>query len=655
MEAIDSSPASPNSKKRAAPHDDSPEKKPLNLKGTQFVMPTPPDTDQSSNASPTCTNNDAARQASPAPSSSALSSVELVSSNELHNTSTTPGLASTTAPSGSDPRPAKRRKLTVAEKDQQKKEKEAKDAEKAEQKAKREEEKRTKDEEKRKKAEEREAKKREKDLEEERKAQEKLKKERAQMRLGAFFQKPATPVKQSEDGEGQVTNTRRKSLSLEPFDAVANQIRPSASPCRAGPQLVSEEQTPAKQAVSDYQKFFLPFQLRTHSSMAPLLGLEDMQLAQEAFDHDINDPSLREKYDLGIVDSYASLERQFASEREFARGLPLPDTHHLIDQIQGSSQQPIDLTNDKPTTNPMSALQHISRRYIEFSRDVRPAYYGTYTKIRSPRTTRKLRRNPFSRSRRDTDYDYDSEAEWEEPEEGEDILDDEEDETDSVGEVNEMDGFLDDEEDALKNKRKLVTGDMVPNSTGLCWENEFGKITPSIEGGSPSQVMRGMRIGVLLPGFMGTTIDPFSTEYWQTEQTPALQSKPVAEQMPTSTTGLMAPPRPPLQPRTSNNSPPDTTLVGAAEGMRGPINSVAATQGSKPGRKAAPKILSKEDLDEFKDAVVGSQLFKAELLKGLKARFPKLTNDTIKSTLGEHFAYVGANKVDKKWVYVATS
>ena len=36
-------------------------------------------------------------------------------------------------------------------------------------------------------------------------------------------------------------------------------------------------------------------------------------------------------------------------------------------------------------------------------------------------------------------------------------------------------------------------------------------------------------------------------------------------------------------------------------------------------------------------------------------RFPKLTNDTIKGTLGEHFAYVGANKADKKWVYVASS
>jgi chromatin assembly factor 1 subunit A len=62
--------------------------------------------------------------------------------------------------------------------------------------------------------------------------------------------------------------------------------------------------------------------------------------------------------------------------------------------------------------------------------------------------------------------------------------------------------------------------------------------------------------------------------------------------------------------------------VGAAQGEKRPINSVAssAAQGEKRGRKAAPKTLSKEDMDEFKDAVVGSQLGKLELCKGLKAR-----------------------------------
>lgn len=33
-------------------------------------------------------------------------------------------------------------------------------------------------------------------------------------------------------------------------------------------------------------------------------------------------------------------------------------------------------------------------------------------------------------------------------------------------------------------------------------------------------------------------------------------------------------------------------------------------------------------------------------------RFPKITQDTIKDTLGSHFAQLGSTKAEKKWVYV---
>lgn len=651
MEDIDSSPAVPNIKKRPAPDEDSPRKKPLNLTGTQFVMPTPPDTDQSSNASPGYNNGSNARQVSPAPSSSALSSVELVDDNQVDQTNNPQRTASGTPAASVSGQPPlkKRRKLTPGEKLEQQREKEAKAAEKAQQKAKkdeekakkdeekaelkakkdeekakRDEEKRLKDEEKRKKAEEREAKKREKELEEERKAQEKNKKERAQMRLGVWFQKPATPIKDPVDGEDAVSSVpaRRRSLSLERFDAVADQIRASQSPCKnpAPQKAESAAQTPVKPLVSDYKKYFLPFELKPDCFMPPLPTIDDPEAAQDAFDHCVNDPSLREKNDLGLVDSYASLERQFAKERRTSRGHQAPNVRQLVDKAQGTLQQPIDLTTDEASHNPMDALQSITRRYLEFHEDVRPAYFGTYTKIRSPRTTKKLCRNPFSRQRIDTDYDYDSEAEWEEPEEGEEILDDEEDEAESQGDADEMDEFLDDEGDAIK--RKMITGDLVPTSTGLCWEDERGKVVNGIEGGSPMQAMRGMRIGVLLQNFSGTTIDPFK-DYWDVEPV-APEPKPASLAPPSQTfvaeNGLMAPPRQPLQPRTVNNSTLDHMLVGAAEGMKGPINTVAATQSSKAGRKPSSKTLSKEDLAEFKEAVVGSQATKVDLLKGLKAR-----------------------------------
>ncbi|KAK5166597.1 uncharacterized protein LTR77_008140 [Saxophila tyrrhenica] len=686
MEDIKSATSSPNPRKRAAPDDESIEKRPLNLTGSQF-LPTPPDTDGSSDTSPTCTNEMTARQGSPAPSSSALSSVEVTGSNTDQGT---PGAAN--VPQSSSAPPAKRRKLSPAEKEQQKQEKEAKDAERAAQKARREEEqrvkdeerrkkaedrdakkrekevaderraqekrakeeeKRVKDEEKRKKAEERDAKRREKEAEEERKAQEKLKKERAQMRLGAFFQKPATPIKQSEDGEGQPTTARRKSLSLEPFDAMADILRQSQSPCKETPQPQAKGPTPAKPVLSDYHKHFLPFELKAHCSMVAPRVPDDPDAAQEAFDRELSDQSIQMKYNLGLVDSYVSLENFFATESPYTRGAPLPSTRKLVDQIQGTLQQPVDLTSDETPANPMAALQETQRRYLEFDEDVRPPYFGTYSKIRSPRTMAKLCRAPLTRARPDTNYDYDSEAEWEEPDEAdEECHDDDEDEAESQGDANELDEFLDDEDDAPKNKRKMITGDLVPASTGLCWEDPAGKIVPSIESELSTAFMNDMRIGVLLPDFHGSTIDPFSMKYWSG---PAPAPLPALKVAPSPSQAFDAMMRPPLQPRSNTNANLDNVLVGAAEGMRGPITSAAGTQCGTPKPKAAPKVLSKEDLDEFKDAVVGSQLTKADMLKGLKARFPKTTIETIRATLGEHFAQVGANRADKKWVFISAA
>lgn len=633
MDDIVSSPVSPQNRKRAAADDtSSPVKKPLNLKGTQFVMPTPPDTDQSSNASP---ENDGIRAVSPAPSSSALSSIQEVESNADMTTHTNAdGTSSTAKPTGTGQPPAKRRKLTPSEKIEQQRAKEAKAAEKAEQKARKDEEKRVKDEEKRLKAEEREAKRREKDLEEERKNQEKLKKERSQMRLGAFFQRPATPAKataSSNDLEDSAVRARRRSLSLETYDDIADQIRRSASPATKGgkgtpkgAQLakVSQtpvQQTPSKSVLSDYRKHFLPFDLQSHTILAPLphahRASDEYDKAQAVFDADLNDPTLQEKYDLGLVSSYANIENIFPAGQHARGNLDIPTTRQIVEQIHGSSsQQPIDLTREASTQNPVDLLQTLPLRYLHFAEDVRPPYFGTYTRIRSGKSSRHLSRNPFARERDDTNYDYDSEAEWEEPEEGEDLLNDEDDEVESNGDPDEMDEFLDDEHDEMKNKRKMITGDLLPVSTGLCWEDEKRKVVLSTEHGEGASDLSNMRMDFLIPGFTGKTIDPFSTAYWE----PSIMAPPGVPVR--DTLGLSQQPvRQPLKEKLNSNSA-TPELVGAAEGEKGPINSVAATQGEKRGRKPAPRVLSKEDMDEFKDAVVGSALKKADLQKGLKSR-----------------------------------
>lgn len=621
---------SANPRKRAAQDEDggpaesgTPEKKPLNLKGSQFVMPTPPETEESSNASPQ--HQDQQRQGSPALSSiSSLSSIEVVSTNQDQ---------STIAPTSSSKQPsAKRRKLTPSEKLQKQQAKESREKEKTEQKARKEDEKRAKDEEKRKKAEEREAKRREKDIDEQRKTEEKLKKERAQMRLGAFFgAKNVTPAKSAGISGEDNGSARRKSLSLEPFEAVKDQIKGSDSPVKGVHPTITSDQplsAPAKATESDYKKYFLPFELPTYSTMATPYSIpnpDDLAYWQGAFDEELRDPSFQEKLDLGLIEPTAEVDHMFKHDGT-SRGTSHYNVRTLVDNIQGTASSPLDLTGSSEIAQaPMHMLQQVPRRYLHFESDVRPPYFGTYTKIRSPRLVRRLMVNPFSRTRTDTDYDYDSEAEWEEPEEGEDICGEEDDEAESLGEPDEMDAFLDDEEDALKNKRKLITGDLQPASTDLCWENHRAAIVQTIEGegegevlGAPKE-MEGMRIGCLLPYFNGCTIDPFSTVYWAHEMAPPAVSLADA---PLTTEGPLAPVRPPLKERQSNgpNMATQTSRLGAAEGEKGPITSAAASGGAKRGPKPQPKTLSKEDLDEFKEAVLGSPLGKIELCKGLKAR-----------------------------------
>ena len=640
MEDISTPPGSSIPQKRPAAIDSDLEKKPLNLKGTQFVFPTPPDTEESSNASSkgAYENQGTSRAISPAPSSSTLSSIESVSADTIPKSSTD---GQTAVGNASGQPPAKRVKLTPAQKLEKHQAKTVKDQERLEQKARREEEKRVKDEEKRvkdeekrKKAEEREAKRREKELEEERKAQEKLKKERSQMRLGIFFQQnPTTPIKNGTDGddEARVGTARRKSLSLEPFDNVANQIRVTVSPAKdATTPRASEKNATVlgkDTEVSDYHKAFLPFEAPSHTTLAPMPSLkrksDELEAAQEVFDRELSDPSIQEKYDLGIVESYASLHMRFGEISSAPRGATLPNMRQLVDQIQGGPGDVIDLTTDVFAVTPLEQLREVSVRHLHFNEDVRPAYCGTYTKIQSPTKTNKMRKNPFSRVRTDTNYDYDSEAEWEEPEEGdEDLLSDEEDEVDEVGDTDDIEAFLDDEDDTGKNKRKMITGDLVPSSTGLCWEGQAGRIISNVGNSDELTDFSSMNMCLLISGLSRKSIDPFSTSYWQVDSPPSSQAvTQINDTAATTVNSLMAPPRQPLQPRPNCFTNADHGLVGAAKGEKGPITSVSANHVTTRGPKSAPKTLSKEDLEEFKEAVVGSPLGKLDLQKGLKCRY----------------------------------
>lgn len=260
-----------------------------------------------------------------------------------------------------------------------------------------------------------------------------------------------------------------------PSKPQSSPVRQESTPFQA-PDLDVSMNSPTPQKLpkkSDYHKTFLPFQLKSHTVCAPHappLSLEEVEAAKLQMDDILKRVSNNERSDMAPNSSLSAL---FAKERARSRGLWQPTAREVVESLQGSSQTPIDLTDESGEHyRPTDLLNSLTVRHLHFGEDVRPAYFGTYSrKVPTPKA-RKLRKNPFSKLREDTNYDYDSEAEWEEPEEGEDILSDGEEDEESVGDAEEMDEFLDD--DAADHKRHIITGDLKPVSTGLCWEDTKG-------------------------------------------------------------------------------------------------------------------------------------------------------------------------------------
>ncbi len=372
--------------------------------------------------------------------------------------------------------PAKKPKLTFAEKEDRRILKEVKDRERAEEKAKRDAEKAKKDAEKAKKDTERRAaqeaeraakeekraaqeaeraakeEKRKKREDEKRKAEEdKIKKERSQMRMDKFFSAPAS------------TNQPRREKSV---DATSPSI------AVALPATV----TPSKPRISEFDKIFPEYphedKAKGGFTHAPVNRFErdeeGSRLLQDAIDNYIPNKGPEGQ-------PFNALEL-FHISRLVCRGRQLIPTSELIAEIEyGNSKRPVDLTSDSQGSNSQpkttrEIFRHTPLKFLHFKEDVRPPYYGTYT--RRPKSgMKRLARNPLARDLPDTNYDYDSEAEWvEEDEEPGEDCDGEDEREDDGDEDDGMDGFLDDRED-VGVERLMIQGDLEPISTGLCWED----------------------------------------------------------------------------------------------------------------------------------------------------------------------------------------
>lgn len=428
----------------------------------------------------------------------------------------------------------------------------------------------------------------------------------SQMRLGAFFGKPKTDAKSSGtalvDANQNIINNTPSSLSDAP---VQNANSAPTSPQKAFKQ----------NAKSDYDRYFLPFQLPSTAIMAPNNQyMEDPEKRATAMSRLENLISQQD----ATMES-VNLRGTFGRPRR--RGIQMASIVQIVNRLNGSSDNPIDLTTQGGSQDPLKLLKQIPMKYLHFGEDVRPPYYGTYTKPHATHEEAKLARNPFSRSLHEADYDYDSEAEWEEPEEGEDLDSDGEEDADDSGDE-EMEDFLDDEEDT-QVKRRLINTDLEPVSTGICWEDAQG--VSKDDSGAISTEFKEFKMGFLLrkcinvserPPLMSpepqpTSIDPFSTAYWAPPPPPV--TAPTSTPKDGTITSMMQPPRLPLPQRPVNSmmNSLNTTPLKAASGKRG----------KQPRPAGVQRMVPPDQLAAFKAEIEGKDHTKVAMIEALKKAY----------------------------------
>ncbi|KAK9479620.1 chromatin assembly factor 1 subunit A-domain-containing protein [Lipomyces japonicus] len=455
-------------------------------------------------------------------------------------------------------------------------EKIAREADREEKKKLKEKEKKLKDEEKKKKDEEK--KKRDEDK---RKKEEEIKaNDRKQLRLGNFFKK-TTPT-----------------ASIAPPIIEAESI------------VAQTEQINQKNSL-DFNDVFLPFHVKANATLFPQNRFcQDQISVEHARSH------LDELFQTGEYHSNKIIHPQLANEvPNFAEIFQLSSNqrrprgkrlkHSTKDVIamfnnadnQFTSTSPAILSEDKLRAK----LNGLPKKFLRFFEDLRPPYFGTFTKTCSiPRA------NPFCKIPL-LNYEYDSEAEWvQEEEDGDDldnISEEEEDEEDDDDESKSGD-FIDDEmkdflvdEDEEKPKRRVLTA-LVPVMKGICYTNLETGLNPEFDG-------LGMEIATIQPSIQ-LPIDPFK-DYWIT--------KPSSE---------------------------------FSTGKHSIVSSNQKTGFSS--QRPLPERIPQLELKQLLQQIQGSDLNKLMLIETLKKKFKSISKENIRITVGEVAKRVGDKEVDKRWV-----
>ncbi|KAK3359868.1 chromatin assembly factor 1 subunit A-domain-containing protein [Lasiosphaeria hispida] len=327
--------------------------------------------------------------------------------------------------------------------------------------------------------------------------------------------------------------------------------------------------TPQKKGtgVSAYDQLFKPFFVKEHVTVAK--SPSEMDDATRELKSTILGEYVegkRGEVKLDHTDLIKALRMPCSSKR--LRGRVYPSVKKIMAKYHELSSLPIDLTTksqNEQIRHTLEALKAVPVKSLKFKEDVRPPYVGTISGLPTGvRSLRRIARNPISKNILPLDYDYDSEAEWQE-EDGEDVdeLDDEDDDM----EIDEdMDGFLDDSDDAGP-ARLVFSGGMEPESTGLCWENRKRL-------NSPAKVYKYRMEFILESPDHHSGIDPFSDLYWKpaagNEPSTASASASASESAPVTIASCL--------PATSNTVP---SPMGSSATSNGPKTLTQGTAGTK--------------------------------------------------------------------------
>ncbi|KAG2199311.1 hypothetical protein INT47_012945, partial [Mucor saturninus] len=221
---------------------------------------------------------------------------------------------------------------------------------------------------------------------------------------------------------------KRKQFSRKFTDAF------QSLPKEARLQLLFDEQVNfsySKQALEEKKRLFGSFQQEKHVHIAPYFRQPRKRLCS-SFDTLLY---------VGLNNSF-DLRQRFLNELSPTSKKPrgIPANLHL--DMKKAWLESTTAGRGSPSNNMYKKIRSLKMKLIQFHEDVRPAYYGTWSKAYNGKNDINGRR-PFAKDTKVLNYDYDSEAEWDHDVDGDDIhtLDPDEDDdmliTDSTDEEGE--------------------------------------------------------------------------------------------------------------------------------------------------------------------------------------------------------------------------